>query len=427
MHTQSAHHAPREVLDTLPASELSRSSFGLEKAQQLATIRHFAIKFFNRENNILGRHVFSFECSAPDCSDAVIYDVHRGELRLALQQYQHPALQFRRFLPVLSDGESFGSCYRLPKVCTGPAEVLGGPYLPSAGSSIEMATLVGIPSNLAGKRCETLSFVPIKEIIARYLNGEPSDTRVVLAALRLADHLNFDFSLSLPLEPARYNGYGSGWRVAKASASSLRRHLRSRPVADDAAFGIECQEVDAPAKAFLTKHELSLDGDAVVRRGIDAVDVGAYAWDGDCLCLLMKRGIRPALAVRSLLAGKTPDPTEALAYEGIAESLEGDNSLEAIGLRAAQGVREEAGLEPCGCPHYIGSSYPSPALHTERAFNFLVQVDPTKSVDAEHTIDERIDVFAVPVGELIALCDEGTIRDPRLEINARILSRAIRR
>ncbi len=420
--------APKEACSPQEDSPSSMLSAPLphrhDPAGREPRLGHFDVTFLNRDGKRVGSHTFSFECSTQDSCEAVVYSYERGKLCLALEDRPPFGLHARPTLPVLREKEGSAMLLSLPQAVSSERGYLGGPYLPSAGSSTELCTLVPMPVAVAGARYHGMSMIPVDSILSRYLQGIPVNTRVVLAALRLADFLGYHLPNTLQL------GHNSGQlgplcrHVFRANAEQLRRHLLAPPSDSAAAYTLVCTRGKAPQESFMNFRQVieASDTEVLVRKGIDAVDVGAYTWDGKELSMVLKRGLRPVLAARKILRGDNPGPTEALAYEGIAESLEGETTLTEIGERAAQGVREEAGIEPCSTPLYVGSSFPTPTKHAERVFNFLVEVDPRRAIDADHTVDERVDVFVVPVEEVLALCNDGTIKDPRLEINARLLA-----
>jgi hypothetical protein len=416
---------------------------GLEHPQQRpqgpaiqARIRHFGISFYSSAGAMLGEHTFSFECGAHPSTDIAFFRMQNGVLQIAVQEVFKPALALRAQLPVLTEGERFGPHRCLPSEHGWAANTLGGPYLPTAGSSTETCMLSPVEHDGSAESLDSgLKFVPVQEILSDYLGGTPSDTRLLLAALRLSARYGIPLSIDLPIEARTRFESQVDCAVPKRDAAFLRENLSAPPLDPAAAYTVLCRERPPQRQGFLRHLGLEIHdddsgigprvGEAVIRRGIDSVDVGAYTWfDGD-LCLVLKRGLRPALTARALSDGGTPAPTSALAYEGIAESLEGEMSIPEIAARAAQGVREEAGIEPIGTPIYLGSSFPSPHLHTEKVFNVLIEVDPRYAVEAEHTVDERVDAACVPVRDIIRLCDEGVICDPRLEINARLLAHCL--
>jgi hypothetical protein len=387
-------------------------------------IRHFKVEFLNVEGKTIGNGVFSYEASLTETTSILPYFVAENEIHIGLKHFPCRALSLRQHLPVVRDGENSAALLGFDIRPGVPNNPLPGPFVPSAGSSCELSHLLPVQLDQRVDLLDgELQFMSAKNIIQAYLEGSPLDTRVVLAALRLADR--YESKLDLGLSLTNESAHSPSDRVLPCLNQEQLEELQKKAPSDPSvAFGVRCQETSAPLVPFLSTVRVpGTESWITVRKGVDAVDVGAYVWRNGEICLVFKRGLRPALAIRKLLDGEPPNPTDALTLEGIAESLEGEQTFDEIGQRAAQGVREEAGFEIIGTPVYVGSSFPSPRTHAERVFNYIVEVDPNRAVDAEHTIDERVDVWCAPTHVLISLCEKGIIQDPRLEINARLLRR----
>jgi hypothetical protein len=271
-------------------------------------------------------------------------------------------------------------------------------------------------------------FISLQDIATGYQSGSTHDLRLLLAAFRSARVLGESLSLATRLSSSTRENTSPG-NIPIASHEKVKDWIRSMPEEDRVAF-VSMKECQTPRKPFLsaaqvavqlapesTLQELTL----MQRKGNDAVDVAAYTFINGRVHLLVKREIRPALALPDLLTGKPSSLLRATSLGGVAESLEGELTLQEIGERGAQGVREEAGCEPAGPAQYFGFSYTSPATALERAYHFAVEVDPRVKSSFTPDIDEVVDLAYLDIEDVIALADEGIIQDPRLELSAHLL------
>jgi len=370
------------------------------------------------------RCCFSFEAAQLETSYLVAYRHGDCGIEIGLLERHFPTLELRKRLPVNRSGESSTyATYTLPKLpaelpqSDAPLRPLGKGFFASGGSSCERTALFAMNNSALARSNDILTFVPIQEIRRRYRSGEPLDIKIVLAALRLEEPPTQRLSSAKLTIPTNWIiPVGSSELLADLhsqwSSSSNQRPIRTSVI----------ETTTPPAEPFLNQLEFEHGGgQAVVRRGFDGVDSGAYVRVADDIYMLIKRGIRPMLVARELVAGDTGENACPLAIEGISESLEGEQNLDDIAQRAMQGVREEGGVEPLGVD-YLGSLFPLLDRHVERVDSFLVQIDPSRAVSAHYTPDERVDSFLVPVRDVIDLCNHGVITDPRLEINARFLA-----
>lgn len=397
-----------------------------------ARLRHYAVSFADRNNTVVGSGVYSFDCSTTYREITVPVRFDGRSAFLGVQKQIPVIVALRQGLPVIRSGEDCighdcATQWVLPELRWAQRAPLGGEYLPSAGSAIETVYLTEavVPSELQVSSAD-VTFVTPQRVIDAYFAGHVIDLHVLLASLRIADRYHVPLALPKILTRHRAGVAGDCGHIISTDASGVAAILCAPPRDRTAPWIVRCTEVDAPSRAFMQEMSvLQLTGEkssVLMRKGFDAVDVGCYRWEGERACLILKRGMRPSLPIRSLVCGKDTS-APAVALEGIAESLEGEQTIDDVALRAAQGVREEAGIAPVGTPRYVGSVFPGRDRWAERVFNCFVEVDCQQRCDAPYTVDERLEVFSVPAEEVIALCDRGVIHDPRLEINARLLNR----
>lgn len=421
----SAHYVPQASttnLDAMSVSQVGR-----------ARLRHYAVSFADRSGNEVGSGVYSLDCSTTHREVTVPVWRDGNSVLLGVQKHIATVAALRRGLPVIQSGEqSLGETdsatqWILPELRWEHRLPLGGEYLPSAGSAIETVQL-SEASVVSEQQVSALgiTFVAPQHVINSYFAGHVIDLHLMLAALRIADRYHLPLALPNILTRHRTGAAGDCAHIISTDASGVTAILCAPPRERTAPWIVRCTEVDAPPRAFMQEvtvlHTTGDHSTVLMRKGIDAVDVGCYRWEGDRACLILKRGMRPSLPIRSLVCGDDTS-APAVALEGIAESLEGEQTIDDVALRAAQGVREEAGIAPVGTPRYVGSVFPGRDRWAERVFNCFVEVDCQQRCDAPFTVDERLEVFSVPAQEVIALCDRGIIHDPRLEINARLLNR----
>ncbi|MBN8548517.1 MAG: hypothetical protein J0M12_04300 [Deltaproteobacteria bacterium] len=449
----------------------------VDAAPCFITTKNYSVEFYNRDGDSLGDQIYTIESKqSQDVLDVVPYLEQDGKILIAMNERIRPALAARSVLMGNSEQETKGLLWNLPGrylppsqtgeivqselraflraglglTQQGEAHQLGGSYLPSCGASPELCVMMAVPvdpiasdaqvsyqRNFEASRC--VRFIDVQAIVSGYLEGTQHDLRLVLAAFRLAKDRGYEFRLRLPLSSDSKNSQVKTSHVSVLDASEVKSLLASSPCDDSVVARIDVHEVAASGSPFIklkrfavTNHDRegrpleSYEADVALRRGIDAVDVGCYTWINGELCMLVKRGVRPVIAIRALNEHPLHTDPSPLGIEGIAESLEGECDLAAIRERAKQGIREEAGFEPSHQPIYAGYSYPSPGVNPERVYNFLTELIPDKPVEAAHTIDERVDLFYLSVDTLIELAEEGVIRDPRLELNAHILKAAFK-
>ncbi|RIL06727.1 MAG: hypothetical protein DCC75_10615 [Proteobacteria bacterium] len=426
------------------------------------SVRHLQVSFYNkRGEDLASPQIFSAECKPePDALDLAAYFQRGREIYLAVASRLRPVLAARTLLlakdPIAENGIVWNlpGCYlpngwqesglddllvqdivknRLGLQARGASFNLGGPYFPSVGSSIEACFPRAIdvaPPDFHTKELfgsefhghSRLSFLSLQQVISGFLQGSIRDTRMVLAAFRLAARHGIELKVPFKL---------------------LSRGLGTPPLEDPAQLHsdlverIEVAEAAAPQNSFIKLRSLQVQNlsrdnrvldqyhaDTVTRPGIDSVDIGCYSWHQGRIYLPLRKGVRPTLAFRTLM-GLAPE-ISPLDPGGVAESLEGEGSIEEIAARAAQGVREELGLEPLSCPYYLGASYPSPGTNPERAYSFLVEVDPSLRSEASCALDERGGWAYAPIEDVIKQGEDGAITDLRYLVNAYIIQAAMR-
>ena len=127
------------------------------------------------------------------------------------------------------------------------------------------------------------------------------------------------------------------------------------------------------------------------------------------------------LGVRASLS-KLDSVNKLISIEGVAGSLEeGDINDEKIILRAMEETKEELGIEPAGAAIKLGSFFTALEVTSERSTSVLVEVDPSKTCEAQHAPDEIQDTRFIELDDLIHACDQGIVIDERLEVSARLL------
>lgn len=443
---------------------------------QFVSTKNFAVQFYNCDGEALGSQIYTIENKThQDVLDVVPYSESGGRLLIAMNERIRPALAARAILTEGAEPEVRGLMWNLPgrylPSNSDPYEVetavqtflrsglglsqrdlgrrLGGTYLPSCGASPELCVMYAVPIDTvdggsqiafheAFEASRHVRFVDAQEIVNSYLAGTLHDLRLVLAAFRLAKDLGYSLDVALPLSSDSRALQNAAGMIPVLDTAGVISHISAAPSDRSVVARIEAQEVSDTPQPFVrlkrfevTNHDSrgraleTYAADLAIRRGLDAVDIGCYTWIDGRPCMLVKRGVRPVIAIRALSEHPLSTDPSPLGIEGIAESLEGERDLDSIAQRAKQGVREEAGFEPSHQPVYVGYTYPSPGVNPERVYNYLTELVPSTPAYAERTLDEQVDLFYVPVDELIELADRGIVRDPRLELNAYLLKHTL--
>lgn len=434
-------------------------------------VRAFAVSLLNGRGEATPERVFSFYVVLERTAAIIPYCI--GELGVSVwaQQQEYPAMAARDIFvnsPGPKESGILPSAISLPdesflaqgsrdRLKSSIAKDIGlveqeaplrlshaGP--PSAGTGTQLVTLWGLGvaatptiQRGASQKSGHGSFIPASSVIDAYLRGEIRDLRLVVGTLALCHRLGVPLSIELPLTK---NGPGlappPGVHMPETS-EELRAIISAPPKDPSALASVSVRETTMGASQFLQAHEVevtrvkdargqeSYRTQICTRKGFDAVDIVAYHFVDDKVRLLAKRGIRPANAVRRLLSeGHSNDGGASLTLESVAESLEGETTMEGIARRAAAGVAEELGMGVLSTPVIIGMSSPCPERNIERVYEALVEVDPHVSVEAEHSIEERVDIFSLRPQDVITLFESGDLRDLRLALQAYLLLAATR-
>jgi 8-oxo-dGTP pyrophosphatase MutT (NUDIX family) len=171
--------------------------------------------------------------------------------------------------------------------------------------------------------------------------------------------------------------------------------------------------------------------DCVHRRGWDSVAIVLYDDSGEELLVGVRRAVRPILFLRSEAALPIPDGRRyRMVWEAVAGSLEpGDEGEEGLRRRLVEEVWEEAGLridrasiEPLG-----GGFYPSHGQSSEKIHLRAARVRVTEQQEAPGSgspLEEVGGTRFLEAREVLRMCRDGRIEDPKVEIGiARLLER----
>ncbi len=169
--------------------------------------------------------------------------------------------------------------------------------------------------------------------------------------------------------------------------------------------------------------------DAIVRPyGQDAVVVAVYTNVGGELRVLLRDGLRPAIALardpkRAPLAEPAPRLMLTELVAGIVEV--GDRGVEGLRERAAAEVLEEAGfaVDP-GAIELLGAgALPSPAM-VEKLYFAAVEVDPSAQREPAgdgSPMEEGATTRWIAIDAAIAACVSGELCDAKTELGLRRL------
>jgi ADP-ribose pyrophosphatase len=175
--------------------------------------------------------------------------------------------------------------------------------------------------------------------------------------------------------------------------------------------------------------------DVVVRPyGQDAVVVVVYARGADPTRVLVREGLRPAIALqrdpsRAPLAEPRPSLALAELVAGIVE--EDDRGEHGLRVRAAHEVAEEAGFEvdPARVELLGAGMLPSPGCMVEKFYFAAVEVDPAQQRPLRgdgSPMEEGARTFWLPLDEAVAACVRGDICDLKTELGLRRLADRLR-
>jgi ADP-ribose pyrophosphatase len=170
--------------------------------------------------------------------------------------------------------------------------------------------------------------------------------------------------------------------------------------------------------------------DVVVRPyGQDAVVVAIYARIDGAIHILVRDGLRPAIAL-----GRDPDqaplpesPPTLMQTELVAGIVEtGDRGADGLVTRAAHEVLEEAGfrVEPRAITILGAGALPSPGCMVEKFYFTAVEVDPATQGALEgdgSPMEEGATTRWLPLDDAIGACVRGDIADLKTELGLRRL------
>lgn len=177
-------------------------------------------------------------------------------------------------------------------------------------------------------------------------------------------------------------------------------------------------------------HSAAYVCDAVVRPyGQDAVVVVVYARIAGALRVLVRNGLRPAIALgrdpdRAPLPESAPELFVTELVAGIVEDH--DRGAEGLARRAAEEVREEAGfvVAPDKFVSLGAGSFPSPGCLVEKYYFMAVEVDPQhqQALDGDGSpMEEGASTRWLPLDDAIAACVDGRLYDLKTELGLRRL------
>jgi ADP-ribose pyrophosphatase len=168
--------------------------------------------------------------------------------------------------------------------------------------------------------------------------------------------------------------------------------------------------------------------DCVHRRGVDSVSVVLYDDRGERLLVAVRRAVRPILFFRSSLPLPIPDGREyRMVWEAVAGSLEpGDLGEEGLRARVVAEVWEEAGIrispeeiEDLGAGFYPSHGQSSEKIHLRAA---RVRSDVREQAPGSGSpLEEVGGVSFLEAAEVLRMCVEGEIEDPKVEVGVRRL------
>ncbi|HEY4244278.1 MAG TPA: hypothetical protein VGM88_30905 [Kofleriaceae bacterium] len=163
--------------------------------------------------------------------------------------------------------------------------------------------------------------------------------------------------------------------------------------------------------------------------GQDAVVVAVYARGASGIRVLVREGLRPAIAIgrdarRAPLPERLPELFLTELVAGIVEV--GDAGEAGLRERAAHEVLEEAGfgVAPSAIALLGAGAYPSPGSMVEKFYFAAVEVDPAAQrelVGDGSPMEEGARTRWLDLDEAIAACLRGEIQDLKTELGLRRL------
>ena len=167
------------------------------------------------------------------------------------------------------------------------------------------------------------------------------------------------------------------------------------------------------------------------RSGLDCVAILPYRKMGNRLKIGILQAFRPALYFRSQKELPLPEREYKWIYESVAGSLEtGDSGETGIRVRAAEELAEEAGFRVASDALLSlgGGFFPSHGQSTEKIHLFAADISEAEIVDAcgDGSVNEGLNaVKFFEVNEILSMCRDGQIEDPKIEIGANRLKNVL--
>jgi ADP-ribose pyrophosphatase len=159
--------------------------------------------------------------------------------------------------------------------------------------------------------------------------------------------------------------------------------------------------------------------DLTARKALDAVVIAAHFTDAGVRHVYLRSAVRPPCALRPIPPSHTGSLWELPA--GLVEPDEDPAQTAARELGEELGFRADAtALKPLG--PWV---FPAPGMIGERHIFFAVEVDPkTRATPTEDgsALERGAAIVALPVGDALAHCRAGTIRDSKTELGLRRLA-----
>lgn len=173
--------------------------------------------------------------------------------------------------------------------------------------------------------------------------------------------------------------------------------------------------------------------DVLERRGVDAVVVFLYRWEGEEVRVLFRECIRPAVYLRRERPHAIEDGRQhTILIEAPAGILEPeDRGLEGVKARAAIEAEEEAGVRiaPEDVRLLGHGAFSAPGIMAEKIFFATALFDPATRKEPKtdgSPFEERGAVFELSLDEALARIEEGALCDMKTEVGLRRLAAALR-
>jgi ADP-ribose pyrophosphatase len=159
--------------------------------------------------------------------------------------------------------------------------------------------------------------------------------------------------------------------------------------------------------------------DLATRKALDAIVIAAYFAGPGGPSVYLRSAVRPPCALREI-----PPFHDGSLWELPAGLIEpGEDPVET----AAREIEEELGFRvaPSAIRELGGWTFPSAGIIGERHLFFAVEVDPAaRGVPTEDgsALERAAAILALPLGDAIAHCRSGAIRDAKTELGLRRLA-----